>query len=283
MKNKIHHRYCQYSIALLVVLLVGSLATRSGAQSIDRPRNLPADAQADPGPRTSQAAMQSSQSPTRMQSLTAAKKTYEERIDVLLRTERDLYQQQSKLGVSQESFGEIMKALQTQRIDLMVDLAGLDAKQITLLDAQKKETDQVAKSIIVPLAKMLELNMRVYELTKQSFDNGNVGESEVAKARLKLHAAELQLAQAKQATAETGVAADLLSTSIATAEKRARLEKTDELLKSITKSREIVQKGVSTQQEIDELTKRLRGIEAALQVATVQSVVPSTKLELSNE
>jgi len=43
---------------------------------------------------------------------------------------------EAEKGVSQESFPEIVKSLQSQRIDLMIDLAGLTAKREALLSAQ---------------------------------------------------------------------------------------------------------------------------------------------------
>ena len=45
---------------------------------------------------------------------------------------------EKEVGVSLESFPEIIKSLQSQRIDLMVDLAGLTAKREAILAAQKK-------------------------------------------------------------------------------------------------------------------------------------------------
>ena len=49
---------------------------------------------------------------------------------------------EKEVGVSLESFPEIIRSLQSQRIDLMVDLAGLTAKRDAILAAQKKVDDE---------------------------------------------------------------------------------------------------------------------------------------------
>ena len=55
---------------------------------------------------------------------------------------------EKKVGVSIESFPEIIKNLQSQRIDLMIDLAGLTAKReaILILTAQKEVVDKSESS-----------------------------------------------------------------------------------------------------------------------------------------
>ena len=49
---------------------------------------------------------------------------------------------EKEVGVSLESFPEIIRSLQSQRIDLMVDLAGLTAKRDAILAAQKEVDDE---------------------------------------------------------------------------------------------------------------------------------------------
>ena len=53
---------------------------------------------------------------------------------------------EKKVGVSIESFPEIIKNLQSQRIDLMIDLAGLTAKREAILTAQKEVVDKSESS-----------------------------------------------------------------------------------------------------------------------------------------
>ena len=49
---------------------------------------------------------------------------------------------EKEVGVSLESFPEIIKSLQSQRINLIVDLAGLTAKRDAILSAQKEVDDE---------------------------------------------------------------------------------------------------------------------------------------------
>ena len=49
---------------------------------------------------------------------------------------------EKEVGISIESFPEIIKSLQSQRIDLIVDLAGLTAKRDAILSAQKEVDDE---------------------------------------------------------------------------------------------------------------------------------------------
>ena len=53
---------------------------------------------------------------------------------------------EKKVGISIESFPEIVKNLQSQRIDLMIDLAGLTAKREAILVAQKEVDDKSESS-----------------------------------------------------------------------------------------------------------------------------------------
>ena len=53
---------------------------------------------------------------------------------------------EKEVGVSIESFPEIVKNLQSQRIDLMIDLAGLTAKREAILVAQKEVDDKSESS-----------------------------------------------------------------------------------------------------------------------------------------
>ena len=88
---------------------------------------------------------------------------------------------EKEVGVSIESFPEIVKNLQSQRIDLMIDLAGLTAKREAILAAQKEvhgvsESSTDHKTILADalLETSLELAEKKARLTSVKTLLGNV-------------------------------------------------------------------------------------------------------------
>ena len=75
-------------------------------------------------------------------------------------------QWEAEAGVSAESFPEIVKSLQSERVDLVIDLAGLTAKRTAILSAQKAVEgipDQFATDKTLLANSLLETSLELAE------------------------------------------------------------------------------------------------------------------------
>jgi len=139
---------------------------------------------------------------------------------------------ETKYGVSADSFSEIIKNLQAKRIDLLVDTAGLEAKQEAILRAEKQNPDNAA--IVEPLEKLVKLRQAKLEQIHKSSSS----KDELRSAEMNLLSSKVQLANAKSKKASSSLLSDsLLNTSLALAESKARLAKTEALLNEILPAR----------------------------------------------
>ena len=157
------------------------------------------------------------------------------------------FQQELALGVSLESYPEVIRTLQTQRVELMIELAGLNAKRQLLTEAMatvepKQKTDG---SLRVALEKNLVQQREKYDHLKIQTKNGFATNDKLAKMQKEILEMELVLEKiqretAKQPQALTAANAKselLLELSLENAERKARLQKVEELLADFTKAR----------------------------------------------
>ncbi len=161
-----------------------------------------------------------------------------------------MQEKQSDSGVSAESFPEIMKVLQTQRVDLMIDLAGLKARRAAMIEYQKTTIATASDLTFDSLRKMLMLNNRNLELAKDRVASGEASQGSVIEIELKVLNVELQIAQATQARNQAQLGPEMLAISLDTAEKEARLEKTNALLESFEATRRMVDSSRMAEQEL---------------------------------
>ena len=117
--------------SLCLTIIIGlSFSTSAWSQSIIEPRPLPPAAIA----LQQEIATKEANAVVLRQQLEQIKKSVLETVKNL----ESLDTWEKEVGVSIESFPEIVKNLQSQRIDLMIDLAGLTAKRDAILAAQKE-------------------------------------------------------------------------------------------------------------------------------------------------
>jgi len=147
------------------------------------------------------------------------------------------FAKEADLGVSLESFPDIIRILQTQRIELMIELAGLDAKRELLAKSiDGKDSNQeveLLQDTYVLFAKRLAS-------LKKLAAKGSASNTDVMSAQLSTNQAKLKLIKAKSATGDSHETAVLLDLSLERAERKARLAKTEELLANIAKARPVL-------------------------------------------
>ena len=117
--------------SLCLAIIIGlSFSTSAWSQSFIEPRPLPPAAIA----LQQEIATKEANAVVLRQQLKQIKKSVLETVKNL----ESLDTWEKEVGVSIESFPEIVKNLQSQRIDLVIDLAGLTAKRDAILAAQKE-------------------------------------------------------------------------------------------------------------------------------------------------
>ena len=161
-------------------------------------------------------------------------------------------------SVSPESIVEMTRMLQTQRVQLEIDLAGLDARREFLQKANREMNNEHSNEVLAPLQEVLVLaKTRLGEL-KEGLETRRNGIEEVREAESRVLKAEIGLAQAKRSNTQlSGLSAELLDASLERAEKMARREAVQKMLDSITDARTDVETVKRIDAEVESLNESL--------------------------
>lgn len=182
----------------------------------------------------------------------------------------ELQKEQDEQGISGESFGEIVKILQSQRVELMIELAGMEARRAAIFEL-KKEFEKESSDVIDQLSELLTVEQAQLDRVKMLVERGTASRSEYQKAQSRMLEVKIRLAEAKRPSKSSTVLNDeLLNASLNRAEKKARLEKTETLLTTFTSARKKLEKADSTRARINNSTKKIDRSENQLQVLNTQ-------------
>lgn len=222
---------------------------------------------------------------TQKQSIAAQVQELEADLDALIQTRADALKKQDSIGVSAESFTDIIKALQSQRIQLTIDLAGLDARRDVLAKAQAEMENNNLDAVLAPLRELLLLEKKSLDRKRELFAAATVSQADVLAAQKKVLSVEVQIAEAtarqKNSNFASRISSDLLSASLERAEKQARLETTNNLLEKFTQSRKLVEDARSTEIQI---SNSRRQIDALLrEVSEITSQIDRVIYEISQQ
>ncbi len=165
----------------------------------------------------------------------------QQQADELFSERVEIIREQDANGISLESFPEIVKSLQSNRIDLLIDIAGLDARREFLTQTKLDAQAEARAAILEPIKELLMVEEQSFERVRQLFERGSVSEAQVAEAERSVLQAKIRLAEASSRMDSGKLNDDLLVTSLERAEKQARLDKTMELLDSLEISRNAMQ------------------------------------------
>ncbi len=177
----------------------------------------------------------------------------EKKSEKLQSEKKELVGAQTKIGVSKSSFAEIMKSLQSQKIQLAIDIAGLEAKQEAILANQKKSRVRDKHEVVVPLEKLLSILENEQQEIEKLHKAGAISQAELRKAQRAVLEAKIRLAQAKSNSARSESGQALLDTALELAEKKARLSKTESMLKAVVPAIDIMAKIDNLEHELTDL------------------------------
>ncbi len=168
---------------------------------------------------------------------------------------KELLKKQDEIGVSSESFGEIMRMLQASRVELMIDLAGSEARRVALQKSISEQIKTVEFEAQLALKKeFIELQGNILDRTKELYEKGSAPQESYIRARQEFLVAKIELAEYQRSSEQTGnsaTAIQLLDVSLERAEKTARLAKVESLLGQFAAERESIQEVGKLEGQLD--------------------------------
>lgn len=162
-------------------------------------------------------------------------------VDDLESKKESIVDELDDLNISDASFVEVMSTLQTQRIQLMIDLRGLKARQQAVEDLVRQMNAREENQMLI---EMLERSVANAESSLEQLQRlhkaGSIPSSQLYPAEQAVLEARIRLTQARQ-EASTQQSSEVANITIDRAEKMARLEMVEQLLKDFVASREKVE------------------------------------------
>lgn len=156
--------------------------------------------------------------------------------DQLTKEIQSMQAEQFKKGISSESYTEIVRTLQTQRVQLMIDLAGLEARQQAVQEySAAKNANPLFLEVIDKMQEQVEILKETSEHAKTLHEKRAGSMGDYRDAQRSLLAAEIQLRQMQLSNSESPeqTGDELRRIALERAEKSARLNKTSELLQEL--------------------------------------------------
>ena len=151
------------------------------------------------------------------------------------------------LNISRASFDEVVTVLQTQRINLKIELAGLEARQKAAqsLGSGKSVTTKANQKRLELLKEKVELCRKEHENIRKLALSGHNSKKSLDRAKFAALVAETDLAEFEaeystnsQAPRITNM---LIDVALTKAERTAQLEMVDQLLKQFVGEREVLE------------------------------------------
>lgn len=153
------------------------------------------------------------------------------------------------ISVSTESYTAIIQTLQSQRVELLVDVAGMEAREKAISEIRNK-MEAEGTGIISQLEQLVEIQKSNLQAVSQRYKRNAVSVSEMNVAKSKLLEVEIRLAEAKQKSKSPAYLDDFfVKSSLDQAEKKARLEMTESLLSTFAQSRKKLEQQIRIQQQ----------------------------------
>ena len=192
----------------------------------------------------------------------AQRESLDEKLAEIKARRRDIMNQQDSLGVSNESFAEVVKSLQTQRVDLMIDLAGLDARRQSMLDLRDAEPPENSP-LIQRLEDLLDVEEQQLQETMSLHSQAAISKRDLQTAKRRVLEVQIRLEEARSPSQSASrLTESLWNISLDRAEKQARLEKIESLLNSITSSRSVLDASSYINREMTSVADQMIGLDS---------------------
>ena len=148
-----------------------------------------------------------------------------------------------KIQISDVAYDEVMKMLQIQRIELLIDIAGLEARQSELAKSNRKQIEiklienriEVAQQKAIAVKEEYEISKKLHEKKFKTDLELNRASLQVTLAERELRQVVLELDQARNKSEDS-------ETTIELVEKNARLKKVNAILNEQVQTRSTIGK-----------------------------------------
>ena len=178
---------------------------------------------------------------------------------------QELAKRETKLRVSAESYPEILRTIHSQRVQLSIDLAGIDARYHALVKAIARATEDHRREVSnQPYQRLVEVREADLKRRQGLLQKGQMPMKEVQNAEVELLEARLRLAEASKPSASVAyLNSQLLDTSLERAEKDARLVRATSILDDVEEYRtfrktldETERKYVQAHEQLEKVLKK---------------------------
>ena len=105
-----------------------------------------------------------------------------------------LKKRKTSLNVSEASYGEVLKTLHSQRIQLSIDLAGIEARIDAITSAIEAAVSKQNDDVVKPFKRLVELHKSKYDRVMKKGSSASATEKQ--SAEISLLESQLQLANA---------------------------------------------------------------------------------------
>lgn len=181
----------------------------------------------------------------------------------------ELLNQQNAMGVSAASYDDIMRLLQTQKVQLTIELAGVEARREAMIEqheAGQKSRMEKSGPALSALKELSDIQSERLQQAEALHKTGSVPRAEVLDAKQQLLEVQIRLNEMLQAAGLDGPpAADqaLLSLSLVRAETVARLNKVNQLLEEYVSARTPID-------SLGRVTAEINAVEVSLATLTAE-------------
>jgi chromosome segregation ATPase len=209
----------------------------------------------------------------KLQQLEKSQREYTDSIKRLTKDKAEDMQQLELLeektgGLSEDSYASVVASLQSRRVELMIDLTGIDARRSAIEAIVKTATDgaSVDSVLIGQLEKMVEVQKKSLSELTALYQSGAASSKQLRDAELKILELEIQLAREKQKPNQASLFdSQLVDLSLDRAEKKAKLEHIEQMLAKFAKSREALGEKSRLEASISSLYKNISAWQRSLE------------------
>lgn len=254
--------------SFLSLLLLATICTDSNAQSVpDRTKSRGAGAiGVRPEQQNIRAMLQA-----KRKEIEGLLKINEKRKSVLVQSVQALTEELDRLDsdetnsdLPEQSINGIVEKLQSGKVELMIDLAGLDARREEILKMKEMAANE-NNELISDLEELLEIEQKKLKHIQALYEKNLVDISEGQAAKSRLLEARIRLAEAKQPSrSESILTEQLLEASLERAEKNARLKQTESILSSLNPIRGKFKKMAEIRLKRDSLNREIEDLDASI-------------------
>ncbi len=190
---------------------------------------------------------------------------------------------QDATGISEEAFPEILRTLQTRRIQLIIDLSGIAARQFELKKIRSSQAERAGNRAEAKYKKLIGSLQAEYDRLK----------TDPQKNKQKLVETEVLMEQAKRALTQhlneanlnssSFIAQELIAISLDLAENKARLSKVEELLGKSLAARNSIESINNTKKRQEHLRTQIERVESNIQAKFIEVIAAQHELVIAEQ